>query len=105
MTVLLGGPYISDPSSPPKVDIPALVSELSFQLDRPLPSPLCVKVHASVKSIPVYDVGHLQRTEELKRALASEPWNGRMDVVGAGVAGVSVRDCVEAGRNAGRKWS
>lgn len=32
-------------------------------------------------------------------------WNSRLAVVGAGVGGVSVGDCVEAGRQVGREWS
>ena len=105
MTVMLGGPYVAGSVSPPRVDIPTLLSELAHQLGRPLPSPLFVKVHSNTKCIPLYAVGHLQRMEELKRALVSEPWNGRMEVVGAGVGGVSVGDCVEAGRSVGRTWS
>ena len=105
MTVMLGGPYISGSVSPPQVDGPTLLSELAEQLGRPLPLPLFVKVHSNTRCIPLYAVGHPQRMEELKRTLASEPWNGRMEVVGAGVGGVSVGDCVEAGRNVGRKWS
>ncbi|KAF9233422.1 hypothetical protein BU15DRAFT_53916 [Melanogaster broomeanus] len=113
MTVMLGGPYTSPTASaacslaPPssQVDIPALLSELSYQLNRSLPSPLLVKVHSNAQCIPQYSVGHLQRMEELKGVLASEPWNGRMEVIGAGVGGVSVGDCVEAGRNVGRRWS
>lgn len=105
MTVMLGGPYIPGSTSPPQVDIPTLLSELSDQLGRPLPSPLFVKVHSNTRCIPLYAVGHLQRMEELKSALVSEPWNGRMEVVGAGVGGVSVGDCVEAGRSVGRAWS
>ena len=104
MTVMLGGPYIPGSTSPPQVDIPTLLSELSDQLGRPLPSPLFVKVHSNTRCIPLYAVGHLQRMEELKSALVSEPWNGRMEVVGAGVGGVSVGDCVEAGRSVGRAW-
>lgn len=104
MTVMLGGPYISASVSPPQVDIPTLLFELADQLGRPLPSPLFVKVHSNTKCIPLYAVGHLQRMERLKSALACEPWNGRMEVVGAGVGGVSVGDCVEAGRNVGRTW-
>ncbi|KAH0826567.1 hypothetical protein J3R83DRAFT_4923 [Lanmaoa asiatica] len=104
MTVMLGGPYISVSASPPQVDIPTLLSELAGQLGRPLPSPLFVKVHSNTRCIPLYAVGHLQRIEELKSALASKPWDGRMEVVGAGVGGVSVGDCVEAGRNVGSTW-
>ncbi|KAF8137439.1 hypothetical protein EV363DRAFT_1156281 [Boletus edulis] len=104
MTVMLGGPYICGSVSPPQVDVPNLLSELAHQLGRPLPSPLFVKVHSNTRCIPLYAVGHLQRMEELKRTLASEPWNGRLEVVGAGVLGVSVGDCVEAGRSVGRTW-
>ena len=104
MTVMLGGPYNSGQGSPPPVDISTLLSELAHQLGRPLPSPLFVKVYSNARCIPLYAVGHLQRMEELKRTLASEPWNGRMEVVGAGVGGVSVGDCVEAGRGVGRTW-
>ncbi|KAF9225889.1 Protoporphyrinogen oxidase [Gyrodon lividus] len=113
MTVMLGGPYASptpcgssSPAPPSsEVDIPRLISELSHQLNQPLPPPLLVKVHSAPQCIPLYSVGHLQRMEELKRVLASEPWNGRMEIVGAGVGGASIGDCVEAGRNAGRNWS
>lgn len=104
MTMMLGGPYFFGSVSPPQVDVPTLLSELADQLGRPLPSPLFVKVHTNARCIPLYAVGHLQRMEELKQALASEPWNGRLDVVGAGVGGVSVGDCVEAGRRIGRSW-
>ena len=105
MTVMLGGPYISGSISPPQIDTPILLSELSDQLGQPLPSPLFVKVHSNARCIPLYTVGHLQRMGELKSVLTSAPWNGRMEVVGAGVGGVSVGDCIEAGRNVGRTWS
>ncbi|KIK98900.1 hypothetical protein PAXRUDRAFT_133176 [Paxillus rubicundulus Ve08.2h10] len=113
MTVMLGGPYVSPTSCAsfssappsPQVDVPTLISELSYQLNQPLPSPILVKVFSNTRCIPLYSVGHLQRMDDLKRVLASEPWNGRLEVVGAGVGGVSVGDCVEAGRNVGRSWS
>lgn len=104
MTVMLGGPYVCGPAAP-QIDIPILISELSDQLGQPLPPPLFSKVHLNTRCIPLYAVGHLQRMEELKQALMSEPWSGRMEVVGAGVGGVSVGDCVEAGRTVGRTWS
>lgn len=103
MTVMLGGPYAS--CSLPQVNVSDLLSELSTHLGRTLPEPVLVKVRHNQHCIPLYSVGHLQRMEELRHVLASEPWVGRMEVIGAGVGGVSVGDCVEAGRNAGRFWS
>ncbi|KAI6040920.1 hypothetical protein EDC04DRAFT_2673375 [Pisolithus marmoratus] len=103
MTIMLGGPYVS--CSLPQVNVPNLLSELSTHLGRTLPEPILVKVHHNQHCIPLYSVGHSQRMEELEHVLASEPWAGRMEVIGAGVGGVSVGDCVEAGRNAGRFWS
>lgn len=103
MTVMLGGPYAS--RSLPQINVSDLLSELSTHLGRTLPEPVLVKVHHNQHCIPLYSVGHLQRMEELRHVLASEPWAGRMEVIGAGVGGVSVGDCIEAGRNAGRFWS
>ncbi|KIJ61592.1 hypothetical protein HYDPIDRAFT_169616 [Hydnomerulius pinastri MD-312] len=110
MTLMLGGPYSSpsQPSAPPpstpSINIPSLLTTVSHQLDRPLPDPVLVKTHTNAQCIPLFSVGHLQRMEELRAVLAGEPWGGRMEVVGAGVGGVSVGDCVEAGRGVGRGW-
>jgi protoporphyrinogen/coproporphyrinogen III oxidase len=41
---------------------------------------------------------------ELREALEKNPWNGRMEVIGAGVGGVSIADCIEQGRNVGKNW-
>jgi len=56
-------------------------------------------VHRNEECIPTYLVGHTARMEELRRAVR-ERWGGRMKVVGAGVGGVSIADCVKAGRQA-----
>jgi oxygen-dependent protoporphyrinogen oxidase len=50
--------------------------------------------------------GHLDRMEEMKMKFLTglDGWGGRLAVVGAGVGGVSVGDCVEAGRRVGREW-
>ncbi|KAG6332443.1 hypothetical protein ID866_6649 [Astraeus odoratus] len=103
LTVMLGGPYASCSRS--HVNIPDLLSELSMQLGRPLPEPLLVKVHHNQHCIPLLSVGHLQRMAQLRQVLASEPWVNQMEVIGAGVGGVSVGDCVEAGRNVGNLWT
>lgn len=48
--------------------------------------------------------GHLERIEEMRNVL-KDLWEGRLEVIGAGVGGVSVGDCVEAGKRVGENWS
>ncbi|KDQ09663.1 hypothetical protein BOTBODRAFT_116965 [Botryobasidium botryosum FD-172 SS1] len=69
-----------------------------------LPEPIHMEMHVQSECIPTYTVGHGARMRDLKAALEGGAWGGRMEVVGAGVGGVSVGDCVEAGRNAGKRW-
>ncbi len=40
---------------------------------------------------------------ELKEILNRGEWNGHMQVIGSGVGGVSLGDCVMQGRGAARK--
>ncbi|OAX36623.1 Protoporphyrinogen oxidase [Rhizopogon vinicolor AM-OR11-026] len=89
----------------PVVSVPRLIETLSQQLGIRLPDPLLVKVRDNVHCIPLLRVGHLQRIRDLSCVLRGEPWGGRLEVIGAGVGGVSVGDCVEAGRRAGRSWA
>jgi oxygen-dependent protoporphyrinogen oxidase len=89
----------------PLVSVPHLVETLSQQLGVRLPDPLLVKVQDNMHCIPLLRVGHLQRMRDLSDVLRREPWGGRLEVIGAGVGGVSVGDCVEAGRRAGRSWA
>jgi oxygen-dependent protoporphyrinogen oxidase len=42
--------------------------------------------------------------EVLRNQLKASPWAGRFEVIGAGASGVSVGDCVEAGKNVGKEW-
>ena len=101
---MLGGPY-AQPEEPASSSSSALLASalplISAQLGggEPLPQPVHYAVHRNVQSIPTYLVGHTARMEELRRAL-KERWGGRLQVVGAGVGGVSVADCVKAGRQA-----
>ncbi|KAH9174876.1 hypothetical protein EDB89DRAFT_1848336 [Lactarius sanguifluus] len=102
MTAMLGGPYASSSSSSSDSALLASVMPLiSAQLggSDPLPAPVHYAVHRNVESIPTYLVGHTARMKELRQALR-ERWGGRVKVVGAGVGGVSVADCVKAGRHA-----
>ena len=109
MTAMIGGPYPLPraPNSGGPDDDPALLAAvlplISAQLGGPpLPEPVHYAVHRNEESIPTYLVGHTARMKELRRALR-ERWGGRMKVVGAGVGGVSVADCVKAGRQAARE--
>ncbi|KAI0251209.1 hypothetical protein BJV78DRAFT_1126732 [Lactifluus subvellereus] len=112
MSAMIGGPYPLPParsqsgSSGPDDDralLAAVLPLISAQLGGPpLPEPLHYAVHRNTESIPTYLVGHTARMRELRRALR-ERWGGRMKVVGAGVGGVSVADCVKAGRQAARE--
>lgn len=104
MTAMLGGPYLSarESSSLSSADaqlVEAVVRRISSHLGHALPPPVHYAVHRNAESIPTYLVGHTTRMEELRRVL-HERWGGRMKVIGAGVGGVSVSDCVKAGRQA-----
>ena len=109
MTAMIGGPYPLPraPDSGGPDDDPALLATvlplISAQLGGPpLPEPVHYAVHRNEESIPTYLVGHTARMKELSRVLR-ERWGRRMKVVGAGVGGVSVADCVKAGRQAARE--
>lgn len=100
VTVMHGGPHHSPPPSLSK-----LLQHLAFQLDVPsLPTPLVARINHHSNCIPVPTTGHLARMKELNAKLEGGVWDGRLEVIGAGVKGVSVGDCVESGRNVGSKW-
>ncbi|PFH48136.1 hypothetical protein AMATHDRAFT_49748 [Amanita thiersii Skay4041] len=105
-----------DPStSRPSPSVPRLIARvlttLVHHLSLPagtLPDPVYWKVHVNRGCIPTYLPGHKQQMEELQRVLTEEGkgigWEGRLQVVGAGVGGVSVGDCVGAGKRVGEGW-
>jgi oxygen-dependent protoporphyrinogen oxidase len=64
-----------------------------------------MRSHSHVSCIPTLSVGHLERMDGLRAVLKALPWNGRLEVIGAGVGGVSVGDCVEAGKRVGCMWT
>jgi oxygen-dependent protoporphyrinogen oxidase len=100
LTAMLGGPYQSTRSSLSDAElVAAVLPRIADHLGLWLPSPVHYAVHRNEECIPTYLVGHTARMEELRRAV-SERWDGRMKVVGAGVGGVSIADCVKAGRQA-----
>ncbi|KZP16894.1 Protoporphyrinogen oxidase [Athelia psychrophila] len=100
LTVMLGGPH---PLTPAHTAPRALLAQLAAHLGHALPAPLAVRVHRHVACIPTLGVGHVERMGELRAALGAA-WAGRLEVVGAGVGGVSVGDCVEAGKRVGDAW-
>jgi len=105
VTVMMGGPY------PPTSDqdlISHIVEYLARQLSpsgQRLPEPLLYRIHRHKNCIPTYTVGHVERMAELREALAQSPWSGKLEVIGSGVGGISVNDCVSAARNLGKGWS
>lgn len=109
MTVMLGGPHTLKPSD---IAVQGVLKHVAQQMGHKegdlvtqlLMSPLYYKVHRQQECIPTLTVGHLKRMEELRGALQQDPWQGRMEVIGAGVGGVSFGDCVEAGRKVGLSW-
>ncbi|KAF8954755.1 protoporphyrinogen oxidase [Flammula alnicola] len=115
LTVMTGGPYPKLPLPPQLVSsestsippfIRSLLDKLEVQLGRHIPDPVYWRIWNNEACIPTLLPGHLERMEEMQAVLHdSVGWNGKLVVVGAGVGGVSVGDCVEAGRRVGRDWT
>lgn len=101
MTVMLGGPYASSTRHAP---LEHILQELGTHLGVPLPEPVHVARHEHLDCIPVPGPGHINRVQALQQAL-QEKLGGRLDIIGAGIGGVSVGDCVRQGREAGRQWT
>lgn len=125
ITVMLGGPYPlyipptmptspspPSPSSQARAEIPVhiqtILHHISKHLSRPLPDPIFWRLWRNDNCIPTYLVGHGERMREIQDVLRKDVseggWGGRVEVIGAGVGGVSVPDCVLAGRNVGLRW-
>lgn len=92
------------PSSP-ALTVDRVLEHLTKHLQPPipLPDPVFFQAHTMHNCIPVPTVGHLQRMQELQEAIRRD-WGGRLEVIGAGVGGVSVPDCIDQGRRVGRSW-
>ncbi|KIK68777.1 hypothetical protein GYMLUDRAFT_36266 [Collybiopsis luxurians FD-317 M1] len=107
MTVMMGGP---NPITSSHTSVDAILKQLSIHLTAPddflkvLPEPVYVRTQNHINCIPIPTPGHLERMEELKSTLVNGVWAGRMEVIGAGVRGVSIGDCVESGKRAGESW-
>ena len=88
VTVMLGGPYGRG-----EWTVPEILDEMEVHLGRRPPGPVYWKHHEG--RIPTPTPGHLTRMKEMKEVVGGE---GNIFIIGCGVAGVSVVDCVFAGR-------
>ena len=124
MTVMMGGPYplIDPPDHPPATRTAectdAMTSSTTLHTDElapflrtltrhlapsaPLPLPTTNAFHTHLNCIPTYKPGHVERMKDLADALLDNrgEWRGRLKVVGAGVGGPGVGDCIDGGRKA-----
>jgi len=114
VTVMLGGPHYAsglaapashtkDEDAPDPAFVRRLLPELARHLGVRLPEPLLVRATTHEACIPTPTPGHVARMAEMRDAVR-ERWGEAAEVVGAGVGGVSVPACVEAGRMVGRGW-
>ncbi|KAK0192734.1 hypothetical protein F5146DRAFT_517095 [Armillaria mellea] len=101
ITVMLGGPH---PLTEDHTKIPVVIFQLEKHFGTKLPTPVITRTYHHDKCIPTLTPGHLDRMAELKDVLKSGVWRGRLEVIGAGVGGVSVADCVDAGKRVGSSW-
>lgn len=102
LTVMIGGPYPSLATE--DASLRSIMKTLEEHLQRRLPDPIFWRIWKNEKCIPTLMPGHLERIEEMRNVL-KDLWEGRLEVIGAGVGGVSVGDCVEAGKRVGENWS
>lgn len=82
-----------------------VLDALKIHLSRDLPDPVYWRFWNNEACIPTLLPGHLDRMEELRAFLRDSPeWVNKFAVIGAGVGGVSITDCVEAARRVGDDW-
>lgn len=115
ITMMLGGPYyaarpaltpVPSTTDPDPEFVRRLLDVLAHHLGTSrarMPEPLLVRVRTHPDCIPTPTPGHEARVAQL-RAAVRERWGGAAAVIGAGVGGVSVPACVEAGRTVGIDW-
>ena len=96
LTMMCGGPWGVD--AVPSVE--TLLDRLFEHLHKPRIDPVEVRVYQNTECIPTPRVGHLDRMKELRDVLKGDQWGGKLVVIGAGVDGPAVPDCVEAARRA-----
>jgi oxygen-dependent protoporphyrinogen oxidase len=96
-TLMLGGPF---PIQSTPLSLDYILSTLARHLGhKRLPEPIVHRYHIQRDCIPTPLVGHLDRMSTLRDATERE-WDGKLQIIGSGVGGVSIGDCVRAGRTA-----
>ncbi|QRW21195.1 Flavin containing amine oxidoreductase [Rhizoctonia solani] len=97
LTLMLGGPF---PIRSTQLSMEYILSLLSRHLGHErLPEPIVHRYHIHHDCIPTPLVGHLERISTLREAVQQE-WAGSLEIIGSGVGGVSLGDCVRDGRAA-----
>ena len=101
MGIISGGPYESA-STGPNVD--ALLNELRKNLGNryELPDPIYSTTTECKECMPLFEPGHLKWVEKLKGTLKHYGEN-KVQVIGAGIDGASIPDCIEQGRSSAVK--
>ena len=97
MGIISGGPYPSA-SAGPNADV--LLRDLRKHLgDRyDLPDPIYSTTTECKECIPLFEPGHLKWVEKLRGTLKYFGEN-KVQIIGAGIGGVSIPDCIEQGRS------
>ena len=97
MGIISGGPYPSA-STGPNTDL--LLRDLRKHLgDRyDLPEPIHSTTTECEECIPLFEPGHLKWVEKLRGTLKDFGEN-KVQIIGAGIGGVSIPDCIEQGRS------
>ena len=97
MAIVSGGPYSSASTGP---DVDVLLNDLRSNLGNryKLPDPIYSMTTACEECIPLFEPGHLKWIEKLKDTLKHYGEN-RVQIIGAGIGGVSIPDCIEQGRS------
>ena len=95
--IISGGPYPSASNGP---NTNLLLRDLRKHLgDRyDLPEPVYSTTTECKECIPLFELGHLKWVEKLRGTLKYFGEN-KVQIIGAGIGGVSVPDCIEQGRS------
>ena len=96
MGIVSGGPYESACTGP---DVDALLDYLRRNLGNryELPDPIYSTTTECEECIPLFEPGHLRWVEKVKGTLKNYGEN-KVQLIGAGIGGVSIPDCIEQGR-------
>jgi protoporphyrinogen/coproporphyrinogen III oxidase len=102
MTAMVGGPYgVSNVDDTDSL-VSAVRARMAAQLQTDIPAPIVARVGIRRHAIPTYRVGHLDRVRDIRR-VCEQDWAGRLKIIGSGIGGVSVGDCLKAGRDVARE--